>query len=332
MSLALYNVTIRWRLAGTDLCAEEEAVTPNTDPVAAFSSAAGADTLSFAFTDESTDSDGTIVSWAWDFGDGATSTLQNPSHTYALQGSKTVTLTVTDDLGGTDTIQHTVAPLPIMPDVFAVGAQVHGTGAISVPVPGVYQNDDLVYLFCECIQTETVTAPAGYTELADSPQTAAGTKLHVFRKRLSGIVTPGSGEANAAIADPGNHVMCRPVVVRNAQATGTPENVTAGAIAASATPVSIPGDTTTQPKCRIFAAFAAGTDTTSAQFSAAANATLANVTEIVDDFTDDGGGGGIVVVTGELAAAGAYAATTGTLAAASSQGLHSFAVMGKGTL
>jgi PKD repeat protein len=51
------------------------------------------------FTDASTDSDGSVASWLWDFGDGTTSTEQNPTHTYARLGSKTVTLTVEDDDG-----------------------------------------------------------------------------------------------------------------------------------------------------------------------------------------------------------------------------------------
>lgn len=47
------------------------------------------------FTDQST-SDGAIGSWAWDFGDGNTSTEQNPSHTYAEPGTYQVCLTITD--------------------------------------------------------------------------------------------------------------------------------------------------------------------------------------------------------------------------------------------
>jgi len=47
------------------------------------------------------DSDGTIVSYDWDFGDGSTSTLQNTSHSYTSTGAYTVALTVTDDDGAT---------------------------------------------------------------------------------------------------------------------------------------------------------------------------------------------------------------------------------------
>jgi len=54
------------------------------------------------FNDASTDDDGTIVSWSWDFGDGSpTSSEQNPAHQFTSSGSYTVTLTVTDNDGAT---------------------------------------------------------------------------------------------------------------------------------------------------------------------------------------------------------------------------------------
>ena len=49
----------------------------------------------------SVDTDGTITGWAWNFGDGGTSTLANPTHVYAATGTFNVTLTVTDDQGAT---------------------------------------------------------------------------------------------------------------------------------------------------------------------------------------------------------------------------------------
>ena len=45
------------------------------------------------------DSAGNPASWAWDFGDGATSSAQNPTHTYAAPGAYDVTLTVTNAAG-----------------------------------------------------------------------------------------------------------------------------------------------------------------------------------------------------------------------------------------
>jgi PKD repeat protein len=52
--------------------------------------------LTVNFTDQST---GDITSWSWDFGDGATSTEQNPSHTYTDAGTYTVSLAVTGPCG-----------------------------------------------------------------------------------------------------------------------------------------------------------------------------------------------------------------------------------------
>ncbi len=50
------------------------------------------------FTDTSTDEDGTVAVWLWDFGDDTDpSADQNPTHTYDAVGTYTVSLTVTDD-------------------------------------------------------------------------------------------------------------------------------------------------------------------------------------------------------------------------------------------
>lgn len=64
--------------------------------------------LTAYFTDTSADPDGTITSWSWTFGDGATSTAQNPSHTYASDGTYSVTLTVTDDGEATGSTSQSV--------------------------------------------------------------------------------------------------------------------------------------------------------------------------------------------------------------------------------
>jgi gliding motility-associated-like protein len=58
--------------------------------------------LTANFIDASVANGAPIVSWLWNFGDGTTSTDQNPSHTYNTSGSYTVSLTVTDSFGNSD--------------------------------------------------------------------------------------------------------------------------------------------------------------------------------------------------------------------------------------
>src|SRR5690606_28946293 len=78
----------------------------NNPPVANFTFTTSE--LVASFTDASTDSDGTIASRAWTFGDGGTATTANPSHTYAAAGTYTVGLTVTDDDGATNIVSKAV--------------------------------------------------------------------------------------------------------------------------------------------------------------------------------------------------------------------------------
>jgi serine protease len=80
--------------------------TSNNAPVASFTHSCSG--LSCGFTDTSTDSDGSITAWSWNFGDGTTSAVRNPSHTYAAAGVYSVSLTVTDDDGATHTVTRTV--------------------------------------------------------------------------------------------------------------------------------------------------------------------------------------------------------------------------------
>jgi PKD repeat protein len=82
---------------------EGAAAAPKADFAAAPTT--GAAPLQVAFTDTST---GSPTSWAWDFGDGATATTADPTHTYAVDGSYTVTLTATN-AAGSDSVVRTDA-------------------------------------------------------------------------------------------------------------------------------------------------------------------------------------------------------------------------------
>jgi PKD repeat protein len=74
---------------------------PNKPPDADFE--VHCDHLTCTFTDKSKDDDGSIVSWQWNFGDGATSSEQNPVHAYDAKGKFAVVLTVTDNGGASAT-------------------------------------------------------------------------------------------------------------------------------------------------------------------------------------------------------------------------------------
>ncbi|MFN8142839.1 MAG: PKD domain-containing protein [Bacteroidia bacterium] len=81
-------------------------------PVAEFASANSCVNTTVAFTDQTNPP---VTTWNWDFGDGNTSTIQNPSNVYDTAGTYTVTLISGDASGCIDTVQHqiTIYPLPV---------------------------------------------------------------------------------------------------------------------------------------------------------------------------------------------------------------------------
>ena len=87
-------------------------------PIAAFTYSPRSPLVGKTFTlnaSASYDPDGTIVGYAWDFGDGISDTGEITTHTYAAADTYTVTLTVTDDDGLTDTATKdvTVSEVPV---------------------------------------------------------------------------------------------------------------------------------------------------------------------------------------------------------------------------
>ena len=115
--------TVSFFMAFANLPAPANLPPPNP-PIASFkltvvASACG--DMTVAFADSSTTGSAPLSSWNWDFGDGATSTQQNPTHTYAAAGSHSVTETVTDANGLTSTYTTAVtiaSPVPcITPDI-----------------------------------------------------------------------------------------------------------------------------------------------------------------------------------------------------------------------
>lgn len=71
------------------------------------------------FYDQSSDADGSVVAWHWQFGDGATSDVQNPSHRYGAYGTYHVALAVTDDGGNSTSTAQDIAVVPMPVPVIA---------------------------------------------------------------------------------------------------------------------------------------------------------------------------------------------------------------------
>ncbi|WP_141241588.1 PKD domain-containing protein, partial [Methanosarcina spelaei] len=84
--------------AGSNTVTKADYITVTAKPVSAFSASttSGKAPLNVKFTDKST---GTPTKWKWNFGDGKTSTQQNPTHKYSKAGIYTVKLTVTNAAG-----------------------------------------------------------------------------------------------------------------------------------------------------------------------------------------------------------------------------------------
>ncbi len=107
---------------------------PPPPPVAGFGSdvQTGEAPLAVQFTDFST---GLVTSWSWSFGDGGSSTVQHPAHTYTLGGTYDVSLVVTGP-GGSDTLTEPgwiVVDEPVAPPVAGFGSDVQ-TGDVPLTV------------------------------------------------------------------------------------------------------------------------------------------------------------------------------------------------------
>jgi PKD repeat protein len=88
----------------------------------------GSNPLTVQFTDSSTSSP---TSWSWSFGDGVTSTLQNPSHTYTSDGTFTVQLTATNS-GGSNSVTRS-GYITVSSESVTTGATTYPTEATVLP-------------------------------------------------------------------------------------------------------------------------------------------------------------------------------------------------------
>ncbi|MEP7089751.1 MAG: PKD domain-containing protein, partial [Nocardioidaceae bacterium] len=141
---------------------------PNQRPTAHLSAACTELTCTLDGT-ASADEDGSLASYDWDFGDGSPHTGDpTATHTYAAQGERTVTLTVTDDRGATATATRQVGPtVSASPVVFVGSSRSQGNRSRHVvPVPaGTHSGDRMLLFFSANSTRPTYNGPQGWTEL-----------------------------------------------------------------------------------------------------------------------------------------------------------------------
>ncbi|MBM7519448.1 PKD domain-containing protein [Nocardioides nitrophenolicus] len=150
----------------------------NQQPTAAFTSSCAGQACAFDGRG-SVDADGTVTSWAWTFGDGGTATGPQPSHVYAAPGSYDVTLTVTDENGGTGT---TTQPVVIQGGTSQVGyrdSTGKATNATSIvsPIPATTQPGDGLVAVVSAATTVVPAAPAGWVQVGSPVATDAMTTV-----------------------------------------------------------------------------------------------------------------------------------------------------------
>lgn len=115
-----YNVTLVATSNAGCTAQTNNQVSPNPAPTAVITAPANGacvnTPVNFSSANSTIPNGFTITGWAWDFGDGNTSTQQNPTHTYTTANSYTVTLTVTSNTSCTHTVTQNFtvnsAPVP----------------------------------------------------------------------------------------------------------------------------------------------------------------------------------------------------------------------------
>lgn len=117
----------------------------------------------------SSDADGTVASYSWDFGDGNTATGPLVDHSFASAGTFTATLTVTDDKGASGSAEHDIVVDATPPSVngewrwFLTNESVRDLGFLC---GGAFQDSELTILAAE--PDITVTEHAAGTSVAYS--------------------------------------------------------------------------------------------------------------------------------------------------------------------
>lgn len=187
----LSDSTADWRSRGMFIWNGKPHGGPNTSPVAIASNTCVQLSCSFSGT-KSTDADGAIAGYNWDFGDGATATGPTPQHAYTAAGDYTVTLTVTDDRGAqsTTSLSVTVEDTADSQLGFRAAATYSGnTTAASVRIPDSVAPGDQLLLFASNNTGSTAGTPPGWTMVGE--RSYADLRTTVFA-RTAGNASAGT--------------------------------------------------------------------------------------------------------------------------------------------
>jgi len=158
-------------------------VAPTVDFVA--SPTGGFVPLTVNFTDQSTDGGSPILSWAWNFGDGGSSTVQNPTHQYLTEGAYTVSLTATNGAGSnttTKTSYITAAHIPVAPVANFAGTPTSGDAPLTVN-------------FTDTSNPGTAPITARLWDFGDGSTSTAANPTHIY-------TTPGTYTVTLGVSTP----------------------------------------------------------------------------------------------------------------------------------
>lgn len=179
----------------------------NAPPTADFSIAGTLEAgRTITFTDTSGDTDGTIASWSWTFGDGATSSLQNPTHVYSAGGAFNVALTVTDN--GGKTADRTRALTLCSAAVAGGGRILYRAGNISGDLYTLNMDGSGEMRITNSDQTAKGQAGDGSADADYSPD---GSKIAWVAIKINGFIGSGAG-LSVSNADGSNKTVLLPYI------------------------------------------------------------------------------------------------------------------------
>ena len=145
----------------------------------------------------SSDSDGTVQSYAWTFGDGSTGTGEFPTHGYAVAGAQTYTLIVTDNEGAmSQTFTGTADPTGVTGPAISFNTSADGytrSGtSLSITTPAVTAGDtELLYVTTSNASAGAISTPPGWSPVTS--QASLPLQGAVFER------TAGAGDTGTAV-------------------------------------------------------------------------------------------------------------------------------------